>query len=59
MLRAIDADRQILVCLKTGKRNDECRFKLTGQTIHRKLKLQKDNRLAVKPRIKHVEQGRK
>ena len=56
-MHAIETDRQILVCLTTGKRNGENGFQLTGQAIHRMLEMQKDNRLTVKPRIKNLQNG--
>ena len=56
-MRAIETDRQILVCLTTGKRNGEYGFQLTGQAIHRMLEMQKDNRLTVKPRIENFKNG--
>ncbi len=58
MFHAIVTDRQILVCLTTGKRNSKYGLQLTGQTIHRMREMRKDNRLTAKPRIKNFENGR-
>ncbi len=55
MFHAIVTDRQILVCLTTGKRNSKYGLQLTGQTIHRMREMRKDNRLTAKPRIKNFE----